>query len=334
MKFNEIFSDLKAKKYKSLYFFDGDEPYFIDSLTDYISRHVLDDSEKEFNQSVLYGQDISPADLAPVVKRYPMMAERQVVVVKEAQNWRSLNDLEAIFANPVPTTILVINYKGKKIDGRSKLLKLIKANGVYFNSAKLKPYEVGKWISQYCNSKHVDIDTQAVAMLSENIGNDLGNLVNALDKLQILCPKGEKISPDLVSKNIGISKDFNEFELQKALGQRDDRKALYIANYFANNQKDHHIIKVSINLYYYFAKLIKYHSVPNKADKQSLARAMGVNPYFVDDFHVAGKNYSKMSLLHAMEILYDIDLKSKGVNNTGSKHGELMKEMVSRILRV
>lgn len=334
MKFNDILNDLKAKKYKSLYFFDGDEPYFIDALTNYMSHHILDEAERDFNQSILYGQDLAPSDLAPIVKRYPMMAERQVVIVKEAQNWRSLLDLEPIFANPVPTTILVINYKGKKLDGRSKLIKLIKENGVYFNSAKVKPYEVGKWISQYCQSKQVKIDTRATAMLSENIGNDLGNLVNALDKLQILCPEGESISPDLVSKNIGISKDFNEFELQNALGQKDDKKALYIANYFANNQKEHHIIKVSINLYYYFAKLIKYHSLPNKADNQSVARAMGVNPYFVKDFHVAARNYPKMSLLRVMEILYDIDLKSKGVNNTGSKHGDLMKEMVSRLLRV
>lgn len=334
MKFQEILSDLKARKFKPIYFFDGDEPYFIDALTDYMTHNVLNEMEKEFNQSVLYGQDISPTDLEPVVKRFPMMAEYQLVVVKEAQNWRNLNDLENILANPVPSTILVINYKGKKIDGRSKMLKLIKANGVYFNSAKLRPYEVGKWVTQYCQSKKVNIDSQAAAMLSENIGNDLSNLVNALDKLQILCPEGGKITPDLVSKNIGISKDFNEFELQKALGNRDDKKALYIANYFANNQKEHHIIKVTINLYYYFAKLIKYHSLPNKADKQSVARAMGVNPYFVDDYHVAGRNYSKMSLLRAMEVLYDIDLKSKGVNNSGSKHSELMKEMVSRLLRV
>jgi DNA polymerase-3 subunit delta len=159
-------------------------------------------------------------------------------------------------------------------------------------------------------------------------------LVNALDKLQILCPEGETISPELVAKNIGISKDFNEFELHKALGARNDRKALMIANYFASNQKDHHLIKVIVSLYYFYSKVIKYHSAPNHADNQTLARTIGISPYFLDQYRMAAKNYPMVSLERAIKVLYDMDLKSKGVGNASTKSPELMIEMVSKLLRV
>lgn len=332
MKFNEILSTLKKESYSPVYFFDGDETYFIDALTDQIANGVLDEAERDFNQSILYGQDISPSELVPIVKRFPMMAPYQVVIVKEAQNWRSLEPLRELFTNPVKTTILVINYKGKKIDGRSTILKEIKKSGVYFNSQKLRDYEIPKWISAHCESRQIVIDPQATNLLSEYIGTDLGNLINALEKLEILTPKGERISVDLVSQHIGISKDFNVFELQKAIGLRDKPKALFIANYFANNQKEHHLIPVLGSLSKYFAKLIKYHGMKNRTDKSSLAKVLGINPYFVREYQSAAMNFSATSLLNAVDILHEIDLKSKGVNNSSTNSGELLKEMVARLL--
>jgi DNA polymerase-3 subunit delta len=333
MSFNSILNSLKKKEYAPIYFLDGEETYFIDALTNYIAHHVLDESERDFNQSVLYAQDISPEDLVPVVKRFPMMAPYQVVIVKEAQNWRSMDALSSIFENPVNTTILVINYKGKKLDGRSKLLKAIKKTGVYFNSQKLRDYEIPKWIQEHCSARDQAIDPMATNLLAEYIGNDLGKLVNALEKLEILSEPGEKITPSMVSEHIGINKDFNVFELQRAIGQRNDAKALYIANYFANNQKDHHIIPVTASLFRYFTKLIGYHGIKNPTDQKSVASQLGIHPYFVKEYQSAARNYSATSLMNAIDIIYDIDLKSKGVNNNSANSGELLKEMVARLLR-
>lgn len=333
MSHTKILADLKQKKYAPVYVFDGEEPYFIDLLSDYISKNVLSEAEQEFNQSILYGQDVSPEDLIPIVKRYPMMADYQVIIVREAQGWRNFEALESLLKNPVKTSILVINIKGKKLDGRSNFSKLIKKHGVYFNSPLLKDNAIPSWISNYCASRNMTIDPRAVAVLSENIGTNISNLINALDKLEILIPEGETITADAVSKHIGISKDFNIFEFQKAIGLRNDYKSLFIANYYANNQKDHHIIMVASGLYRYFTKLITYHSLVKDTDKSSLAKAMGIHPYFMPDYQQAAHNYNPGHIVAILDILYDIDLKSKGVKATGSNSGELVKEMVSRILR-
>ena len=334
----KILADLKQKKYAPIYLFDGEEPYFIDLLSDYISDNVLDEAEKEFNQSILYGQDVSPEDLVPIVKRYPMMAEYQVVIVREAQVWRNFEALEQLIINPVASTIFVINYKGKKIDGRSvfaKLVKKHKASVVHFNSPKLKDGRaVTDWINNYCKDNKLDIAPPAVAMLAENIGNNLSNLIDALDKLIILIPKGQTISQNDISKHIGISKDFNVFEMQKAIGQRNDYRALFIANYFAHNQKDHHVIPVTGAIYRFFRQLLSYHALVRTTDRGSLASAMGVHPYFLDDYVSAAGKYSPYQVLEIIDILHDIDLKTKGVNATSNDSGELVKEMVSRILRV
>ena len=337
MSHTKILADLKQKKYAPMYVFDGEEPYFIDLLSDYIADNVLDDAEKEFNQSILYGQDVSPEDIVPIVKRYPMMAEYQVVIVREAQVWRNLEVLEQLIKHPVASTIFVINYKGKKIDGRSNFSKLLKKHKsvVHFNSPKLKEgMAVTGWINQYCKEHKLNIDPRAVAMLSENIGNNLSNLIDALDKLKILIPEGETISQGDISKHVGISKDFNIFELQKAIGQRNDYRALFIANHFANTPKDHHVIPVTGGIYRYFRQLLIYHSLARTTDKGGLASAMGVSPYFIGDYVNAATKYGPHQVLEVIDILHDIDLKSKGVNSTGIDSGDLVKEMVSRILRV
>ena len=323
---------LRKKDYAPFYFFDGNEPFYIDKLTDYIQKGILNESEREFNQSVYYGRDISPQDLIPIVKRFPMMAEYQVIIVKEAQNWKDLSPLQELLEHPVPTTILAITYKDKKIDGRSSLAKLIKSKGVYFNSAKLRDYEVSSWLNEHCKLLNLDIDPRAVLLLSEQIGADLIGLDKALERLKLVA-EGEKITVDLIQEHIGISKDFNIFELQKAIGFKDNARAIYIANYFANNEKEHHLIPVTYGLYRYFTQLIRYHRAGNHTDPQRLAQTMGLNSYIVKDLKRAAVNYPRTKLMKVMEILHDIDLKMKGLGNTSARHKELMNEMVARILR-
>lgn len=325
-------SSLRKREFSPIYFFDGDEPFFIDKLTDYIAGNVLSEGEREFNQSVLYGRDISPEDLIPIVKRFPMMAEYQVVIVKEAQNWKSLEPLNPIIEHPVPTTILVINYKGKKIDGRSSTVKLLKKHSTYFTGSKLRDSDIPHWLNEHCHILELDIDPRSAVLLSEQIGSDLVGLDKALQRLKLVAD-GKKITPDLIQEHIGISKDFNIFELQKAIGLKDDARAMYIANYFANNEKEHHIIPVTYGLYRYFSQLIRYHRAPDHADPQSLAKAIGTNPYFVKDYRRAAANFPRTKLMKVMEILHDIDLKIKGIGNASARHKELMIEMIARIIR-
>lgn len=332
MSFSKIMTSLRKKEYSPFYFFDGDEPFYIDKLTDFIQHNVLNEGEREFNQSIFYGRDISPEDLISVVKRFPMMAEYQVVIVKEAQNWKDIKALEVLLNQPVPTTILVITYKGKKLDGRSAMTKLIKSKGTYFNSSKMRDDQVITWLSEQCKLLKLEIDARAIALLGEHIGADLISLEKALNRLKLVA-EGQKITADLIQEHIGISKDFNIFELQKAIGFKDHARAVYIANYFANNEKEHHIIPITYGLYRYFTQLIRYHRAENHADPQSLARSMGVNPYFVKDYKQAAANYPRAKLMKVMEILHDIDLKIKGIGNSSARHKELMNEMVARILR-
>lgn len=330
----KILSDLKQKKYKPVYFLDGDEPYYIDLISDYIAENVLSEGEKDFNQSVIYAQDMDPEELASVVKRYPMMSEYQVVIVREAQNWsKTFHKLEPLLTDPVQTTILVINYKGKKLDGRSKIAKDIKENGVYFSSMSFKDYETQAWVNQYCRDENIGIDPRAAVMLSEHIGANVSGLIQAFDKLKILLPEGEKITPQVISTHIGISKDFSIFELQKAIGYRDEYKALFIANYFANNQKDHHIVMVTSGLYRYFNQLIMYHGMHKTTAKETMAKAMGIHPYFVGEFQQAASNYTSDRILNCIDVLFDIELKSKGVTASSGSDGQLVREMVGRLLR-
>jgi DNA polymerase-3 subunit delta len=339
MSFNKLLSDFKSKKYQSLYFLDGEESYFIDALSDYLTKHVLEEHEKEFNQSVFYGQDIKPGELIPYVKRFPMMSEYQVIIVREAQNWKLKEDLEGmerLFRSVVPSTILVICYKGKKLDKRSKAYKALKeldSSAVYFTSNKLRDTDIPSWITHHASNRGFDLEPKAAMVLSEHIGNDVGGIVNALEKLEVLASESRRIDSSLVMEHIGISKDFNVFELQKALGKRNAKKALYISNYFANNSKEHNIVPTVVALFRYFSKIMKVHAPRNSTDKKSLASSLGVPPYFVDEYIQAARYYQPHSLREVMEILHDIDLKSKGVNSSRSDSGELTRELVVRILR-
>lgn len=327
----EIIQDLKKKNYKPIYFLMGDEPYFIDEISDYIAEHALEEHERDFNQSILYGKETDPLRIISEAKRYPMMAERQVVIVKEAQNISDIDKLAPYVENPQPTTILVICYKYKTLDKRKSFAKLIDKQAVLFDSKKLYDNQLPDWISTYLREKGYAIQVKALHMLVEFLGNDLGKIVNELGKLMLIIPKGKDISADDIERNIGISKEYNIFELQKALGQKDILKANQIVHYFASNEKENPLVMVVSTLYSYYSKILTAHYAEDKSPN-GLAATLKVNPYFVKDYQQAARNYSVPKLKDIFSYLREIDIKSKGVDNISASDGELLKELVFKIL--
>lgn len=332
MTLEQIIADIRKKIYKPIYFLMGDENYYIDRLTDFILENVLDESEKAFNEHVYYGKDVTAGDIDNVARRYPMMANHQVIVVKEAQNVKKIEDLEYYARNPLKSTILVINYKYKTLPKNKKLYKEIEKNGLIFESKKLYENQVPEWIGTYLKRKKCSIDPPAALLLTENLGTDLSKIANELDKLVITLPQGQnKITADLIEKNIGISKDFNNFELQKALSKKDVLKANRIVNYFGDNQKDNPLILTIISLYSYFTKVLLYYFVTDKSPR-NLASVLKINPYFVNDYQTTARNYTATKVIDIISLLREYDLKAKGVNANQVPPGELLKEMTYRIL--
>ncbi|HEU4718192.1 MAG TPA: DNA polymerase III subunit delta [Bacteroidia bacterium] len=331
MEFNAILSDLKKKNYKPVYFLTGEEPYFIDVISDYVEKNVLDENEKEFNQTVLYGRDTDVQTIIAEAKRYPMMSERQVLIVKEAQNVRNIEDLEAYVEKPLDTTLLLVCYKYKTLDKRKSFGKTVAKHGVLFESEKLRDYKIPEWVSTYLKEKNYSIGPKASQLLAEFLGSDLSKISNELDKLMINLPPGTEITAQHIQDNIGISKDYNTFELSDALSKRDVVRANRIVNYFASNSKDHPMPVTIAALYNYFVKVLRYHGLENKA-KDSVARALGVNPFFVNDYAAAARNYPVGKLKAIFSFLREYDLRSKGVDNASAEDGDLMKEMVWKIL--
>lgn len=331
MKFEDILSDLKKKKYYPIYLLMGEETYYIDQITNYIQENILTDVEKEFNLSHLYGKETDVATIVSYAKRYPMMASHHIVIVKEAQNIRDLEPLLGYIQNPLSTTILVIGYKYKSYDKRKKLVKAIEKAGVVYEGKKLYDNKVPEWINDYVTSRGYRIGPKAVQMLADHLGNDLGKIVNEVTKLFISLEKNGEITTSIIEQNIGISKDFNIFEYQSALGQRDSMKAYSIAKYFAENPKSNPLIMVLGVLCQYFSKILVYHTVKsgNRADA---ATALSVSPFFVDDYRKAAANYSVAKLFKVFSYLREYDLKSKGVDNTTTSDGELLKELTYKIL--
>lgn len=333
MNFEQIVSDLKNKIYKPIYFLSGDEPYFIDLITKYIHDHVLTDAEKSFNQTVLYGKDTEVHTIINTAKRFPMMANHQVVIVKEAQNIKNIEELIHYAKSPLASTLLVIAYKYKTLDKRKKLYKTIQENGILFESKKLYDNEVPAWINVYLKKKNRTIDPGAGMLLNEYLGNDLSKIANELDKLIITLPENEfNITNTHIERNIGISKDYNNFELHKALTQKNVLKANRIVNHFAQNQKDNPFTMTIATLYHFYSKVLTYHFIKNKGDKRSVAATLKVNPYFVGDYEKAARQYNPKKTVEIISLLREYDLKSKGYNNVSTSHGELLKELVYKIL--
>ncbi len=331
MTFQEIISNLRRHIYHPVYFLTGEESYFIDEIAEFVETNVLSPEEREFNQLVVYGREVDMRTIISHCKRYPMMSSHFVVIVREAQDLDNLDGLEAYLDKPLLSTLLVLCYKYKKFDGRTKLAKKIKEKAVFFESAKLYDNKIPGWIESYLVQKSIAITPKAAEMLAEYLGNDLGKIVNELNKLVIGMSSGTMITDDLVEQNIGISKDFNIFEFQKALGQKSIYKANLIANYFASNPKDNHILRIIPILYSYFLKLMIYHQLDQKSDENA-AKVLGVNPFFLKDYKQAAQNYDLKKLSSIIDLLRHYDLRSKGVENESTTDGELLREMVYRIL--
>ena len=327
----KIVGDIKEGKIKPIYFLMGEEPYYIDKLSDYIESNVLSEDEKGFNQTVLYGRDVSMEDIIGTAKRYPMMADRQVVIVKEAQDLtKSIDKLESYANQPMPSTVLVFCYKYKTLDKRKKVTKLLEKNGLVYESKKLYDNQVGQWISRVLQGKGYAIEPKANAMLVEFLGTDLSKINNELEKLQIVLPKGSVISAKDIEENIGFSKDFNVFELRKAIGERNQLKAYQIANYFANNPKDNPMVVTTSLIFSFFLQLLQYHGLKDRNPKH-VASVLKVNPYFLKDYDVALKNYPMKKVSAVVAALRDIDVKSKGVGANALPISDLLKEMLVKI---
>ncbi|MRT91892.1 DNA polymerase III subunit delta [Ancylomarina sp. 16SWW S1-10-2] len=332
MTFEEIYSNIKKQKYAPIYFLMGEESFYIDKITDYILANALPEAERDFNQTIFYGKDANIANILDTARRFPMMATRQLVVVKEAQLLKDIEFLDSYIKNPLKSTILVINYKYKSLDKRKVFTKNIAKYGILFESKKIYENQLPDWIAKYASNLKLKIDTKAGILLSEFLGNDLSKISNELDKLSINIPKGSTITAEEIEKNIGISKDFNNFELQNALGKKDVVKANQIINYFSTNEKNKPIFVTIALLYSYFSKILKFHFLKNKTNDKLIASALGVNPYFVKDYKSAARLYNPRKVVSIIKLLREYDLKSKGIGNVSSKNGDLLKELIFKTL--
>lgn len=327
----EIVSTIKKGSAKPIYFLMGDEPYYIDKISDYVEDTVLDETEKGFNQQVMYGRDVSVDDIIGAAKRYPMMAEKQVIIVKEAQDLsRSIEKIASYAENPQPTTVLVFNYKYKKIDKRKALYKAISKTGVVFESKKLYDNQVSDWIRRVLSGQNYKIEPKAAIMLVEFLGTDLSKIANELEKLMLVLPKDSIITDKHIEENIGISKDFNNFELRKAIGAKNIKKANRIINYFSENPKKNPSVMTISLLNSFFTQLLLFHGLENKS-KQSVAKALKINPYFVDEYFEAGRNYPMRKVAQVINFLRKADIQSKGVG-ANLHQDDVLKELLFKIL--
>lgn len=331
MDFEQIMAELKKKVYRPVYFLMGEESYFIDAVTEYIVANVLPEQERAFNQIILYGRDTSVYAVLDAAKRYPMMSQYQVLVVKEAQNLKDMDKLVYYIEKPLQSTILVLNYKYKSLDKRSKLYKTLKDSAVLFESKKLYERDVPSWIAKYVSSQGYSIAPAAAALLTEFLGTDLSKIVNELNKLTSLPPGEKTITLDHIEDKVGISKEYNVFELGNALGEKDVLKANRIVNYFEHNPGNGPMVMVVSSIYSYFMKVLTYHYLSDKSQSQ-VASALKINPFFVNTYVSAARKYPAAKIIRIISILREYDLKSKGVGNSSASQGDLMKEMIFKIL--
>ncbi len=328
----QLVSDIKSGNTKPIYFLMGDEAYYIDKIADYIQTTVLTEDEKGFNQTVVYGRDTTIEEIVGVAKRFPMMAEKTVVIVKEAQDLsRTIENLVKYAEQPLESTVLVLCYKYKTLDKRKKLVKTIAKTGVVFESKKLYENQVGDWIVGLLRGKKYKIEPKAAQMLVAFLGTNLSKISNELDKLTSLVPAETIITPLHIEENIGISKDYNVFELRKAIGNKDILSCNRIINYFAENPKNNPLVMTISLINSYFTQLLMYHGLKDKS-KANVARALRVSPYFVDDYVTAGRNYPMRKVSQIIAFLRDADLKSKGVGATNISDSDVLKELLFKIL--
>lgn len=331
---NSILKDIKNKKFAPIYFLSGEEPFFIDQVSKAIESDVLTEDEKGFNQTILYGNDVEMADVLALAKQFPMGAERQVVIVKEAQHLsRSIDQLESYAENPQPSTVLVFNYKGKSLDKRKKLYKTLQKNSVVLETKRIYDNQIPDWIETTAKEMGMNLEAKSKFMMAESLGSDLGRIYNELQKLKILAETGN-ITPEIIQKNIGISKDYNNFELRNAIETRNAVKAFKIANYFRQNPKDNPLVVTLSILYQTFSNIIVYHTLSDKS-QSNVAKELGLHPFFVKDAATAAKNYPLKKATRIISLLRETDVKSKGVGSTGNvSDGDLLNELLFKIFNI
>lgn len=332
-----VLKDLKAKKFAPIYFLQGDEPYFIDLITDFIEKNAIPEHERGFNQLVIYGKDSPMNVILGNARKFPMMAERQLVIVKEAQSIPDLGKEDAqkmlltYISNPLPSTILVFAHKHKKLDGRSALKKELDKRAIFVESEKVKDWKLVEWIHGYLTELGHQLEPKAAQLLADSIGNNLEVMTNEVGKMLINFPEPTKFTTDHISKYVGINKDYNNFELSKAIGFRDVIKANQIIHYFIQNPKAHPVIPIFSLLYNYFSKIALLHRAGQLPENQ-LAAALGINPYGLKEYQVAARNYKLGKVIEVFAYIKEADLRFKGVDSGSMDEGEILRELVYKIL--
>lgn len=331
MSVEKIISDWKKKSFKPVYWLEGEEEYFIDKVVEFAEHHILNESEASFNLSVFYGKDANWADVVNACSRYPMFAERQVVLLKEAQQMKDIEKLESYIENPLASTVFVVSYKEKKLDARKKFAKLVKEKGVLISTKKMYDRELPQWTQELLQSKQLTITQKGLALLVDHIGNDLVRIENEIDKLSVNLGKRTTISEDDIEQYIGVSKDYNVFELQSALAAKDLARSIRIIQYFEANPKAGPIQLVLPSLYSFFSKVFMVFGA-GTSDEKSVAAAIGVNPYFMKGYMQAAKLYTYPGVEKTLLLLHTYNLKSVGVGSTGTEDASLLKEMIVKML--
>ena len=330
--FKQIENDIKSKKFSPIYLLMGEEEFYIDYLTNLITENSISKSEKEFNYNVLYGKETDVDELISICKKFPLMSNYQVVVLKEAQDLsRTIDQLAGYANNFLESTILIINYKHKSLDRRKSLYKLISKNGVVFESKRLYENQVQQWITDQLNNKSIKISNKAVAMIVDFLGTDLSKINNELSKLIQLKKDLKEISENEIEKYIGISKEYNNFELRNAISEKNTFKAFQIADYFSKNPKSNPLAVTILMVFDFFSKLLLYHANDSLPDSKK-AFIMKINPYFIKEYNRASKNYSIKRVTQVISIIREYDLKSKGSGVKNTSHLDLLKEMIVRIV--
>ena len=333
--FSAVMRDLQAGKYAPVYYLMGDEPYYIDQISDYIAEHALSPEERDFNQTVLFGSDVSASTVADAARRYPMMAQRQVVIVKEAQNIRNTEALEKYMKQPMATTVLVMCHKNGRIDGRKReYVKAIQQAGVLFESTKLRDRELAPFIENYLRERQTAIDPKSTQLIAEAIGADLSRLTSELDKVLIALPEGDRrITPQVVEDQIGVSKDFNGFELRDAIVNRNVYKANQIIDYFDKNPKAGSIYAFLPLLFNYFQNLMLAFYAPQRNSQEAVAQWLDMrSPWAAKDYMTGMRNFTATKVMQIIGKIREMDAKSKGLDNPNTPAGELMKELLFFIL--
>ena len=332
--FDAIMKDLKAEHFAPIYILMGEESYYIDQISEYIQEYALTPDEQAFNQTVVFGADTNAAKISDLCMSYPMMANRRVVIVKEAQGLRSFDKLEKYAEKPLASTVLVICYKNGSINRRQRFVSNVERNGVVFESKKLKDFQLPSFVREYLKKKNVSIDDKSASMLADHVGADLNRMMSELDKLLISLPEDDRrVTPAVVEKNVGVSKDFNTFELRNAIVNKDVFKANQIIKYFNSNPKAGSLYAFLPLLFGFFQNLLIAYYAPNKTDPQSLSDYLGLRSAWGTKEYLAGmRNYTGRKTLQILEKLREIDAKSKGLDNPNTDAGDLMKELIFFIL--